>query len=82
MANGSLTGLVVHVSDTATCVAPIINVRVIEEAVVVLPTSAQDLATEQGRENLYSVSQEGVGWWWGGEGGWEGGEGVRIIIVQ
>ncbi len=55
MANGSLTGLVIHSSDTALCIAPIANVRLVEEAVVIIPATSSDLLSEQGRDTLITV---------------------------
>lgn len=55
MANGNLTGLVVHVSDTAASVAPIVNVRTVDEAVRSVPIGATELQDKSGRNFLYEV---------------------------
>ena len=56
MANGNLTGLVMHVGDTACCVAPMLNVRTIEEGVRCVSTGVTDLLTESGKSALVEVS--------------------------
>lgn len=57
MANGSLTGLIVHSSDTALCIAPIANVKLVEEGLIVMPLAAAELLVEQGQEALVEVSR-------------------------
>ena len=56
MANGSETGVVVYLGDTATCVVPIVDVHVIGKAITRLPIGFNELQQEGALDSVYLVS--------------------------
>ena len=56
ISNGNLTGLVLHVSDTATSIAPIYNVKTIDDAIRSVPIDPSELQTESGRKFVYEAA--------------------------
>eukprot|EP00043_Microstomoeca_roanoka_P005329 m.55064 g.55064 ORF g.55064 m.55064 type:complete len:869 (-) comp12919_c4_seq1:103-2709(-) len=47
MSNGAVTGVVVHVDDAASCIAPVVRMRVLEEGLFRLPFGFRDLKNPQ-----------------------------------
>jgi len=56
MANGSETGVIVYMGDTATCVVPVLGVRVIHKAINRLSLGYNDLFEENNVDSVYLVS--------------------------
>ena len=58
MSNGALTGLVIHVGSEASCVAPVVLMKLLPQALFRLPLGWQDLELPEKMEFLFKVRKE------------------------